>query len=162
MLASALHTTCLVFFVININRILGDLPPVIMYWLQIPFCMNTLYYTVSQNLIECKIEVSTNQRICQHPKTNVTLDTKHTWFIVRRIFYSKFRYTYLERYGRMYLIECILIYKNVVRLDLFCNEYVCGCFMLGVIKMVVDFSCKFVLVVLSGKEQKNLFRQFMG
>lgn len=62
----------------------------------------------------------------------------------------------------MYLIECILIYKNVVRLDLFWSKYVFDCFMLGVVEMVVDFSCKFVLVVLSGKEQKNLFRQFMG
>jgi cyclopropane fatty-acyl-phospholipid synthase-like methyltransferase len=62
--------------------------------------------------------------------------------------------TYLEKYGRMYLIECILIYKNVVRLDLFWNKYVFDCFMLGVIEMLVDFSCKLVLVVLSGKEKK--------
>jgi hypothetical protein len=45
-----LHMIGLVFFVINISRILGDLRPVIWCWLLIPFCVNTSYYTVSHNL----------------------------------------------------------------------------------------------------------------
>jgi len=44
------QTTYLVFFVININSILGDIRPAICCWLLTPFCMNTLYYTASHNL----------------------------------------------------------------------------------------------------------------